>query len=443
MQMGVDYSEAVHKFEADMDRVEQVDSRRRATGAGSPGPAIADRLYISPNTNNSFALINELLKQPESYVVSRLLQAVEVSSVKYQAGGFVVEGVRGNRAAGRTGSDQPAFADLAARAGKLGVDLIPFRDAEAAKPVSLTPLSRPRLAVYRSWVPSMDEGWTRWVLEQFGFDYKTITDADVRAGNLNAPFDVIILPEQTAEQIVAGNRPDSYPAEYTGGIGEEGVKNLKSFTESGGVLICLDSASNLAIKRFELPVKNAVEGLRRDKFYAPGSIFRAVVDTSQPICFGMPGEADLYFISGTRRSRDGGGPTTPAPSNSLNGGRKGSHIEVAAGYGEGGEASESEAFSTELQGSRRDDQALLVSALAFEITDTQRAHSAAHYVEGNPLRSGWLLGPEYIAGKSALVDVTLGKGRVVLFGFRTQHRAQTWGTFKFLFNSIMLGGEKQ
>jgi hypothetical protein len=83
---------------------------------------------------------------------------------------------------------------------------------------------------------------------------------------------------------------------------------------------------------------------------------------------------------------------------------------------------------------------MLVRAFAFEITDTARARSVARYAEGNPLRSGWLLGPQYVAGKSALVEVSLGKGRVVLFGFRTQHRAQTWGTFKFLFNSILLGG---
>ena len=76
-------------------------------------------------------------------------------------------------------------------------------------------------------------------------------------------------------------------------------------------------------------------------------------------------------------------------------------------------------------------------------TDPARARTVARYTEGNPLRSGCLLGPQFVAGKSALVDVDLGKGRVVLFGFRTQHRAQTWGTFKLLFNSIMLGGMNQ
>jgi hypothetical protein len=274
----------------------------------------------------------------------------------------------------------------------------------------------------------MDEGWTRWVLEQFGFDYTTLTDAQVRAGNLNAAFDVIILPDQNDEQIVAGNKPDSYPPEYAGGIGEQGAKNLKSFAESGGVLICLDSASGMAIKRFDLPVKNVLEGLRRDKFYAPGSIFRAVVDTHHPIAFGMPSEADLYFISGTRRLRDAGGP----PSAAL------SPAGMGQVYGETGEEPfDAEAVQT--QGSRSGDQATLVTAHAFEITDAKVARSVARYTDGNPLRSGWLLGPEYVAGKSALVDVSVGKGHVVLFGFRTQHRAQTWGTFKFLFNAILLG----
>jgi hypothetical protein len=239
------------------------------------------------------------------------------------------------------------------------------------------------------------------------------------------------------QQIVAGNRAGSYPPEYAGGIGEQGVDNLRSFVESGGVLICLDSASELAIKRFNLPVKNILDEVRRDQFYAPGSIFRAVVDTSHPIAYGMPAEADLYFVSGSRRGQAGEPDAGPGASGSRPEG-----AEPAARVESRAEPAAPDS-GPRAQSSRRADAATLVSAFAFEITDPARARSVARYVDGNPLRSGWLLGPQFIAGKSALVDASLGKGRVVLFGFRTQHRAQTWGTFKFLFNSIMLGGRRQ
>src|SRR5262249_10604501 len=291
----------------------------------------------------------------------------------------------------------------------------------AAQQKAAPPAQR-RLAVYRSWVPSMDEGWTRWVLEEFGFSYSTLKDKDVRAGNLKDKFDVIILPDQSMQQILNGNREGSYPDEYCGGITEQGAANLRTFVESGGVLICLDSASELAIKKFQLPVKNVLEGLHRDKFYAPGSIFRATVDNRHPIAFGMPAEADLYFLSGSRRSAapDAGPPPESPRSESAT--RDGSGPNPESGASQ----------------SRRVDQSLLVSAFAFEITDPARAVSVARFVDGNPLRSGWLLGPEYVAGKSALVDAKLGKGHVILFGFRPQHRGQTWGTFKLLFNSILL-----
>jgi hypothetical protein len=317
-----------------------------------------------------------------------------------------------------------------------------------------------RIGLYRSWVVSMDEGWTRWVLEQFGFDYTTISDADVRAGKLQDKFDVIILPDQSAQQIINGNRAGTLPDEYCGGITEAGVGNLRSFVEGGGVLICLDSASELAIKRFDLPVRNALEGLKRDQFYAPGSIFRARIDNQHPLGYGMRGEADLYFVSESRRGRgsdpdagptpDSSGPdatTRPeSPSRSASTSPDAARRESEPGgdsRGRGGNNPTADGAGNSSQSARREDTSTLVNAFAFEVTDPQRARSVARFVEGNPLRSGWLLGPQYIAGKSALVDASLGKGRVVLFGFRPQHRAQTWGTFKLLFNAILLGAAKQ
>jgi hypothetical protein len=334
-----------------------------------------------------------------------------------------------------TAEDRKSFrvklADLSGLFRKYDIDMrLVFDEGSVA---SGDKIVRPRLALYRSWSPSMDEGWTRWVLEQFGFDYKNIHDADVRAGNLKDRFDVVILPDQSMQQIIAGNRAGSYPEQYTGGIGDQGVAALQSFVEAGGALICLDSASELAIKKFDLPVKNALEDARRDQFYAPGSIFRASIDAQHPIAYGMPAEADLYFVSGSRRGRQMDPDLAPAPESTPR-----SDSQPRA---DGQPRADSGApDSTSRQASqRRGDANLLVSAFAFDITDPQRARSVARYVDGNPLRSGWLLGPQFIAGKSALVDVSLGKGRVVLFGFRAQNRAQTWGTFKFLFNSILLG----
>jgi hypothetical protein len=304
-------------------------------------------------------------------------------------------------------------------------------------------------------VASMDEGWTRWILEKFGFEYVSITDEDIRSGNLKARFDVIIVPDESAEQVVKGNRVGSYPPEYTGGIGDVGLVNLKSFVDSGGVLVCLDTASDLALENFNLPVKNALDGLRSNQFYAPGSIFRAKVDQGNPIAYGMPQEADLYFVSGTRR-----GPVRPAttsgPTSSLNApavqvpglSRTKSMFPLGAGLltissmdvtsKDQGQSS-SRPRDPAQRNSPGEEQAPLVSAFAFDITDPAHARSVVRYVDDDPLRSGWLLGPKYIEGKSALVDANMGKGHVVLIGFRTQHRAQTWGTFKFLFNSILLG----
>ena len=242
----------------------------------------------------------------------------------------------------------------------------------AASPVA-NPLKHPvRLAVYQGWVESMDEGWTRYVFDTFNVPYDSLRDADVRRGNLRAKYDVIILPSQRAKDIVEGNKPGSYPPEYTGGISETGVENLRRFVEEGGTLICFDSSTELAIKRFNLPLRNVLDGLKSSVFYCPGSILGLDVDTTQAIARGLPRDVNAYFINSS----------------------------------------------------------------AFEVTDPQRVRVIARYASSNLLRSGWLLGEERLKGKVALAEVPLGRGRVVLFGFRPQHRGQTWGTFPFIFNAI-------
>jgi hypothetical protein len=218
----------------------------------------------------------------------------------------------------------------------------------------------------------MDEGWTRYVLDTFNIPYESLRDEAVRRGNLRAKYDVIVLPSQRAREIVEGNRPGRYPPELTGGITEAGVENLRRFVEEGGTLICFDASTELAIKRFNLPLRNVLEGLKSSVFYCPGSILGLELDTTQTIARGLPKDLNAYFINSS----------------------------------------------------------------AFEVTDPQRVRVIARYASDKLLRSGWLLGEEKLKGKVALAEVQMGRGRVVLFGFRPQHRGQTWGTFPLIFNSI-------
>ena len=176
-------------------------------------------------------------------------------------------------------------------------------------------------------------------------------------------------------EIVEGRSRETAPAEFAGGITEAGVENLRRFVEEGGTLVCFDAASELAIKGFKLPLRNALEGLRSSEFYGPGSILRLEVDTQHPLARGLGREADAYFINSS----------------------------------------------------------------AFELAGADagaRVRVVARYAGRDALRSGWLLGERHLAGKIALAEVAAGRGRVVLFAFRPQHRGQTWGTFPFIWNAI-------
>ena len=242
---------------------------------------------------------------------------------------------------------------------------------------SLVRLPPARLGLYKSHVPSLDEGWTRWVLESKSTGYRSLTDAEVRAGNLRAKFDTIIIPDQSPRAILEGYRKGSMPEELTGGLGREGVKALREFVEQGGTLVALNQASDFAIEQLGLPLRDVTAGLKRTEFYCPGSILRTILDTSQPVTKGMP----------------------------------------------------------------RESVAWVEDSPVFEVTNAKErdvsVRVVARYPEaGTPLLSGWLLGAERIRGKAALVDVSLGRGHVYLFGFRPQYRGQSLATYPLFFNAV-------
>ncbi|HMJ07955.1 MAG TPA: M14 family metallopeptidase, partial [Pyrinomonadaceae bacterium] len=159
----------------------------------------------------------------------------------------------------------------------------------AFAPIPVRLRTNSRVGLYKGFTGSMDEGWTREVFDMHKIQYRSISDADMRGGNLDV--DVIVLPADGENAIVNGLSAERYPAEFAGGIGEAGVENLKKFVDKGGKLICFDDSCGMVIKRFGLPIKNVLGGLKRNEFYNPGSIVRLSVDRADALAKNMPGDA--------------------------------------------------------------------------------------------------------------------------------------------------------
>jgi hypothetical protein len=257
---------------------------------------------------------------------------------------------------------------------------------------------RPRVALYEPWTGNIDTGWTQYVLEQYKIPHALIHNDDIAKRDLAASFDAVILASQTPTSILHGTRPGETAGrgrspgdaqtqqrpEYTGGIGVQGLARLDAFVRNGGTLIAFDEAAGLPAQFFPLPVRPLIN--ESSGFYCPGSLIRIQVDTGNPLAYGMPREAYAYTTGG---------------------------------------------------------QAWDIALLKEFNKDDREVKSVARYASRNLLASGWLSSDSVVLGKHILLDVRHGKGRVVLFGFRPQFRAQSAGTFKFLLNAIYLSSIKQ
>ena len=263
-----------------------------------------------------------------------------------------------------------------------------------------------KLGLYKSHVPANDEGWSRWVLEQQHYKYSSLEDSEIRSGNLSTKYSSIVIPDQAPRTILNGYTLGTMPREYTGGIGQAGVKALREFVEQGGTLVCLNRASNFAVEQFKLPLRDVADGLTEKEFFVPGSILRIELDTSHPITAGLPRESIAWVEDSPVFEVTG---TPGVPPNTVT-----------------GTAGVSPAMSAQRE---------MVDTLTPPSLSSVRV-LARYPANGNPLLSGWLLGGDRIKGKAALVEVTMGKGRVVLFGFRPQYRAQSLVTFPLFFNAI-------
>jgi hypothetical protein len=159
-------------------------------------------------------------------------------------------------------------------------------------------LTRPRIGLYKSFVPNMDEGWTRWVLEQFGFAYTSLGNAGIQRGGLRRSYDTIVFADQRAAIIADGHRAGSMPEPYCGGLGEKGAAALKEFLASGGTLIFFNDATEYALKQLSLPVKNVLDESAKREFYCPGSLLRVKLRSGHPLTLGLPEEIAVWMGNG-------------------------------------------------------------------------------------------------------------------------------------------------
>ncbi|NOZ61787.1 MAG: hypothetical protein GXO74_08895 [Calditrichaeota bacterium] len=324
---------------------------------------------ISSQYNQTTRAIHRLLKQKIDIYVA--LQPFSDSDASFPAGTVLIP------------ADKINAEKMKAVAENLH---LPIHALRHPLPENKVKVDAKRVGLYKPWRASIDEGWTRWLLEQFEFDLVSVTNDMIKKGDLNKQFDVLIIPDIGKNTIINPKPKNArfyrpLPPKYEGGIGKQGVKNIKDFVQKGGVLITLDDGYQLPVEEFPLPVSNALKNLKRSEYNAPGCMVKARINTNHPIGWGMPEEFAAFL-------------------------------------------SNSPAFRTSIPG--RDIDRRVV----------------AYYPEEPLLLSGWIRGEKLLQRKAAIVDVKFGEGKVILLGFRVQHRAQPYGTFKLLFNAIHFGNLK-
>ncbi len=292
--------------------------------------------------------------------ISWSTEPLEADGYRFERGALVV---------GYAKAAEPVIANIARQLG------LRVNARKGKAPITVQPIARARVALYKPWTENIDEGWTRWVLEQHEFAFASLTDQVVRAGDLRKQFDVIVLPSASLDRLVSGYGTDTVPEEFAGGLSPTGVEALKAFVSAGGRLVCLGQSTSLGISAFGLPISDVARA-NEDRVFVPGSILRLELDPSQPLSFGMP-------------------------------------VETAALF----------AFSA----------AFNVAPNATAVDTVGR------YAAQNLLLSGWLEGESLLAGRAAILRARVDRGDVVLLGFPVQHRGQSLATFRLLFNALMTG----
>ena len=381
MQMGVKFDRILDGFDGPFAKVNGLLPPPPATISGPASPA---GYLISHRINNSFVVINRLLKAGAD--VYWLKNADTMGT-----GTIWVPGSSAARAViEKSAKDEGVPVTAVAKA--------PSGDALKLKPI--------RIGLYDSYGGSMPSGWTRWLFEQYEFPFEVVYPATLDAGDLKAKFDVLVFTSGAINRGGAGGRgggggggfagpvdPETVPAEYRDRLGrisdEKSIPAIKKFVESGGSVVTIGTSTSIA-EIFGLPVRNHLvekgpdghdRALPGEKFYIPGSLLRVKMDTSNPLAYGMPETATVFFEN-------------------------------------------SPVFRMEP-----------TSAI-------KKLNAVGWYSGADVLESGWAWGQQYLDGGAAVAEASVGEGKVVLLGPEVNFRDQPHGTFKLLFNGLYYGSAK-
>jgi hypothetical protein len=400
MLMGVSVDVADKPFDAELE-LQKTIAPMTATVAARPKGAY----LVEPNSYGFFKAVAEL--QKANVPVYRAGKLFEVSGTSYGAGTWVIP-------------PTPASQKILEGAAKnLGItvratDRVPPVDGFRLKPAT-------KVGLWKG-AGNMPGGWLMWMLEQYGINHEIVKSQDF-TGDLNAKYDVILLPSGTTRaRIVNGldpKRNDAAEWSWAFGVGEDGWKKLRAFVENGGTLLAIGTAVDTATELLELPIEKALPEARprfgpqaapavarnesadevlrdafssparlmqtlRDRvadpeslFYCPGSLLANEFDTNNPVAWGMEPRWPVFFESDQA-------------------------YRLRPGFG----------IETEV---------------------------VSRYPRSNVLQSGWLLGEEYLKDQANIVSFRVGKGYVVTYGSQVDFRTQPRATFKLIFNAMFHG----
>jgi hypothetical protein len=268
----------------------------------------------------------------------------------------------------------------------LGVEAVPVYEAPSAAGsiVTTPPSASPRrvaglsgersvmVGLYRPWVPTPDEGWTRWLFDNYAVPYEQLANDDIARGGLLREFTAVVIPSIPVVHLRDGRSAADVPPRYAGGLERRHVANLRAFVDDGGTLVAWGASVDFVIEALELPVENVVADLPSAEFYGPGAQVTLVVDTTSALGEGVVSQRSAFLLDGA----------------------------------------------------------------AFRDPGTGDMSVHATYGTGPVTLSGRVVGESWIAGRPAVVELRRGAGRVVLFGFPPQYRGQSMGTWPLLFNAL-------